>query len=136
MVVTNLRFANSPAPVGGDELTLDNPEVQGLFASSPDSTRSGPIVVAPGEESSISPPMDAGILDPVSGGRTVLMAGEVEDSSGTPTPFVVEYIADEPTPTPSSSAWSIFALLIVAIAMIFSGRRFKARLERTGKISP
>lgn len=130
MVVTNLEFAQSPLPIPNASCTLDNPEVQQLFLDSSDTVRPGPIVVAPGEESSVSPAMDASILDPEPGGRTILAKGEALDASGTPMPFLMQFIAEnDPAPVPSSSWWSVLMLFMVAIAFIFSRQRLQARFE-------
>jgi len=125
MVVTNLRFAQSPSQIGSEELSLDNPVVQNLFSTSPDTNRPGPMVVAPGEQVEMSA---SRLGDPVSGGRTLLLKGEVEDEAGSTVPFLIQWTAEEPATAsvPASSTWSLTLCGVLALGAAAYVRRQRA----------
>ena len=118
MVVTNLQFAVSPERIPNDETTLDNPDVQDLFAASQDPVRPGPIVVQP--DSFFDVVLDSSITEPTVDGTTVLATGSVEDELGEPRPFLVQFIAErelEPDVVPASRPLTIALLGIVGIVL-------------------
>ena len=130
LVVTNVQFALSPSRLG-DETTLDNPQVTALFAASSDANRPGPLTVAPGQELALTP---SGLGDPVSGGRTLLVKGEVLDDEGVSSPFMMEWIAvpsaAPPVSTPASSSWSLVLCGALALGTIaYLGKRYAAAVK-------
>ncbi len=120
MVVTDLQFASSPTRIPNDETTLDNPEVQALFAASQDPVRPGPIVVQP--DSFFDVFLDVSIPEPTVDGSTVLATGNVEDEFGESRPFVVQFIAEpgpfeEPAPVPASRPLTLAMLGFIGIVL-------------------
>ena len=121
LVVTNIKFAQGYG--GGEALSLDDPQVAMAFATSTDATRSGPILVTPGGTVDLSA-MPATIVDPDAGG-SILMKGEVQDQLGNPVPFIVQFSPDSDSvvSTPSSSWWSLSALAVLALGVVFLNRK-------------
>ena len=134
MVIRNVKYAQSPAELTEDDATLDNPAVQALFDASPDATRTGPFLVAPGEQADLAA-LPPSIGDAEAGGQTLLMKGEVEGAGGEPVGFLIQSIVeaeDVPpappaptTPTPASSWWSLAVLLGIALAIALSNKRIR-----------
>lgn len=118
LVVTDLQFAMSPTRIPNDQTILGDPQVEAAFAASLDPVRPGPIGVAPNSFFDVfTPPIHPSITEPVVGGSTVLVRGTVEDESGEPRPFVVQFIAEkEPPPTGVNTYW-LAALALLAMAM-------------------
>ena len=127
MVIRNLQFAVSPSAIGGgEEFSLDNPTVAGLFSASQDPLRSGPFTIAPG--SSYQPVLDASIVDPQPGGSTVICKGTVEDEFGDPQEFLLQFIAgSDPAPVGYNPTWIIATLIALVLAGGFILRRRLAR---------
>jgi len=118
VVVRNLQFAQSPQYIPNDQLTLDNPTAIALFAASVDPVRAGPIIATPGTCQDISPDIDPSIGAPISGGRTVLAKGLVEDFSGNQYAFVAQFVAPDPTGVPGLTAPGLIVLTILLLAVV------------------
>lgn len=136
MVVRNVKFTTSPTLLPDDLTSFEGPAFEALFTASVDTTRPGPITLAPGESYSFSLPPSMG--DPTAPGRVMLMRFEIEDSEGNPQPMIME-LADTPgtpppaptpepttTSTPARSWWGFLVLFAAGIALAFSRKRLPA----------